>query len=196
MTRDILRIPANQPTVLRLDSARGLESKGRFGIDYRFDVVGATGPAWLYLTTQGTAAMERSGARDGDEVEIVKIQREGQQLDWRIRVVSIQRGHGVVAMPRPTHAESPAHVPQPRPALPARGAAIQPYRREAAQVPAKPMGTTDLLTRCMTAAIDVAMAGEAHAKQKEFPLEFTSEDIRSMAISIYINKNREQERAA
>lgn len=164
--------------------ATGAETRGKFGVDYRFDVALDGVDYSLYLPMPALVAVQRAGVQDGDTVEIVKNKREGQQETWSVRRVEWNaQPHGVAVMP------------QPRPALPARQPAVQPYPRQSAppaQQP-KPLGTEDILTRCITTAIDAAVIGEKHAHAKGMTdLAFTSEDIRAMALSIYINKSRER----
>jgi len=52
-------------------------------------------------------------------------------------------------------------------------------------------GTSGLLARCLTCAIDAAVAVESYASQKGKRLDFNEEDIRAMALTILINKFRE-----
>jgi len=200
---NIIRLKDNEPLIVKLDNARGFESQGKRGTDYRFDV---NGDSWLYLPQQGAAALERNGAKAGDRVEILKLKHPGQGEDYRIRVVTTPQAHGIMEVDRqvehvPARPQLPARVMNPQahpyggnatywdrqneqPAAP-KPPAVQPYP--------KPSPTKDLLIRCMEAAIDAAIEGEAYAESKGRELEFLSDDIRSMMISIYIAKTKEQQ---
>jgi hypothetical protein len=75
----------------------------------------------------------------------------------------------------------PAPQPAPAPAPPPAAAAARSGQTT----------MTDKLARCLICAVDAAQVAAAHAKAHGLALAWTSEDIRAMGLSVFINLQRE-----
>jgi hypothetical protein len=77
--------------------------------------------------------------------------------------------------PRTQVAVQPAEYVSPRPAAP----------------PTQLSGTAVLLAQCLHSAIDAVIGAEMFAASKGRQLSFASEDVRAMALNIYIGEQRQ-----
>lgn len=175
MNRDIIKLATGAPLRFRLNNPGGTECNSRYnGKEWRYDVTQTNGAsAWIYLVADASNQLRRSGAQGGDDVEILRT-GDKDNYSYRVRVM------GDAAEPEPPRRET------------VRPYSAPPSNTNGPQMVDSRTPSYDTLTRSLVTAIDAAIAGEAHAKGKGMALEFTSEDIRAMGLSIYINKSREQ----
>jgi hypothetical protein len=85
--------------------------------------------------------------------------------------------------------EEPATTPQPTTPAPAKPPAKPPVNGDGPQPPA-PAPT--VLERCLIDALHAAMGAERWAKEHDCGVRFTSEDVRALGISLYIQRERAQ----
>jgi hypothetical protein len=182
MQRQIIRPQLDQPLLVKLDfGPDGVEKRSSINNELQYMYTVNDDAGLIYLPANARQQLLRTGAQAGDSVEIVKMKN-----GWDIRVVSDteeQPQQQQRAAARGNAYRQPA-APQSRSAQPT--AQAQPPRPAANGV--HPVGQQ--LAGCLRAAIDAATEAEGYAKGKNFPLEFTSEDIRAMAVSVFIGQQR------
>ncbi len=186
MQREVIKPQPDIPVIVKLDKGpEGQEREGRFGIDYQYTVNDDRCVMWL--PKEARDRLVRCGAQAGDEVQIVKSLR-GLMAQWSVQVMpdsnelapSPSQDRPVPAQARPNgyvnghgNGHYAGHAQPPRPE-----ANISPIAQQ--------------LAGCLRAAVDACVETEAYAKSKGMPLEFCSEDIRAMALSVYIGAQRKE----
>ena len=189
--REKVRFTTNVPFIVLLEQVEGREATSSYnGREYRYNVVQHRRPHILYLPPEGANALRRAAPNVGDEVELLKAIRDGQP-EWSARVLSdAQEPLPSQEQAREVQAPAPHYSGQPeRPSAPHSSAPAKPQTDGSAR--SGPRSTAQLATRCMFVAFDVMMATEQYAASKGVTLEFNEEDIRALALSIYIGKTRE-----
>lgn len=189
MQRQVIKPQLDVPVVIHLDQGpEGKEKQGPFGIDYQYTVNHNSGVMWL--PTEGRNALYACGAQAGDDVQIVKTMK-GKQVFFSAHVVS-DAAEPVAAPPPPPVArvngrggalpQRAYYQPAPQTAAPARQVAPQEETR------ITPVAAQ--LAGCFCAAIDAALEAETYAKSKGMEIEFNAEDLRAIALSVYIGAQR------
>ncbi len=196
MQREVIKPQADVPVTVRLDQGpEGQEREGRYGIDYQYTVNNDRGVMWL--PKEARDQLVRCGAQAGDEIQIVKSLR-GRIAQWAVQVVP--DSNELAPPPRSNgyingngngngngHYAGQAQPPRPDRYGPSeRPASIGPMGPEATNV----SPVTQQLAGCLRAAVDACFETETYAKTKGMPLEFCSEDIRAIALSVYIGAQR------
>jgi hypothetical protein len=180
MQREVLRPQLNTPLIVRLDKGpEGIQREGNSGIDFQYTCNEDTGIMWL--PKEAREKLIHLGAEPGDEVAITK-KKLGRGVAWEIELVEDEPAqpprlprvgaHRAVEQQNTTAAYIKRNSPQP---------ATQPVQRPAAV----------LLAGALYAAIDAAISAEVYASSKGRALELCSDDIRAMAISLYIDARKE-----
>lgn len=97
MNRIKLKLMMAEPIVFTLEHpVDGQECQSRFsdGPEWRFNIVYQRQDAQIYLPVDGKLAIKRSGARDGDEIQLVK-QMRNQTLEYQ----ALKTNDGTLAVP-------------------------------------------------------------------------------------------------
>lgn len=189
--REKVRFTTNVPFVVLLEQVEGREATSSYnGREHRYNVLQHGRPHTLYLPPEGANALRRATPNVGDEVELLKVLRDGRQ-DWSARVLSDAHEPGASQeQAREVQTPTPQYSTQPeRPCATHSSAPAKQQTAGAARPGAQ--STAQLATRCMFVAVDVMMATEEYAASKGITLEFNEEDIRALALSIYISKTRQ-----
>jgi hypothetical protein len=184
MTREKLKIVSGVPLQVTLSDMRAREMSSRFhdGIEYLYSVEHRGAGCLLYLPVEGHMALKYSGAVEGDDVQITKTHVNGSAPSFHVKRFS----DATLTVPAlPTIQDAPV-----------RGVQMMAPRTQVAPAPAPPVpaqasGTAVLLSQCLHCAIDAALGAERFALAKGKELNFNEEDIRAMALSIFIGKQRE-----
>lgn len=182
MQREVIRPLVDQPVVVKLDQADGVEREGKFGVDFQYTVNDDAGVMWLPPAARD--ALLRIGAQAGDSVEIVKSKKGSQY------VYSVRRVGDAHEPPRPAgNGKIPPRAYY-QPGVNGNGHTTTNGNGHSA--PAAPAnGSSSLLARCFHEALDAINDAELYAKERHgLDLEFQAEDIRACALSLYINETR------
>ena len=171
MPREIIRPSFGEPCIVQLSHAPAdaIQREGQYGIDFEFHVNSDSGIMWL--PPDAKRALEASGATEGDEIAITKIKR-GRQTLWAVERVADETPRKPAAPPQAKQPAPPAATPAPRAAEPARPAA-------------------QMLAAALYSAIDATIAANEYAAHKGLPIRLGGDDIRSLAITLYIDARKE-----
>jgi hypothetical protein len=203
--RTVLRPRIDVPLEVVLDNSpsQAKEVTGNYGTDFQHTV--NRGENLLYLPHEAQAQLIRTQAAAGDLIEVLKSMR-GKQEMWQVRVLPdaqepsepVDRGPWPVDRGPQTQSDGPPATGHRPPAsvrvlAPARPVAVpsQPTNGANAIAPqaAEPQlhrPAAQLISACLYAAIDSAIAAEKYAHEKGYPLELTGEDIRAIAVHLSI----------
>lgn len=184
-----LRLATNIPveTCLKFDSGKTVESQIDGSKQMMFTL---SDDDKLYVPLSVASRMEELGIRKGVPFRIGKREVPGpgakKRIEWFVERLS--------PAPEP---DAPAERPEPFRAgstVTVRPAAAAPAPAPAAATPIAPPDTAsaNLMAAALMAAVDSAILAEKYASAKNFPLKFDSEDIRSMAATIYIQAAKGQ----
>jgi len=189
--REVITPIVGQRTFVRLDYDEPKERQGRYGLEYQYTLNNNTAIMWL--DGKAKEAIERTGARAGDEISILKG-KQGRANTWQIELVSD------ATEPPQTQEEHankwPGWEPQQRQAQPAQRPATQQQARRqastrAASMPANHPGEqsplADTWCMCLRNATIGLQRFQAEAKLQGFEFEIGFEDIRSLATTTFIN---------
>jgi hypothetical protein len=172
----------------------------------------------LYADLDLARAIEASGAGKGDTITVTKRQnRKGRSVSttWEVERHEIEPAEAEpewVDTPRSEWRQVKDIAAEGRSAMSAtRAVAILEQRKAQAAAALKPAATVaeappapqaearreaparskrDQLLEALTSAIDAAAAATRYAQEQRLPVLFSSEDIRAMALSLYISADR------
>lgn len=198
MQREVVKLDYDVPAIVKLDFGEGVQVEGKFGVQWQYTLNDNTAVMWL--PKSGRDALAQSGAQAGDSVQIVKSMR-GKTTTFHAQVVS--DAHAPAPAPAPTPIRNGAKIPQrayyqPDP-MASQAALAQHITRESKPEPApappppavrEVHPVTEQLTSCLKSAIDAAAAAQEHARERGLGVTFTSEDVRAIALSVYIGLQR------
>lgn len=196
MPRELLRPQFDTPLIVSLDfGSDGIEKEGKHGVDYMYTC--NNDDAIMFLPPDARNALRIAGVQPGEEIALIK-RKAGKQTLWEIQRVE-EEPDPRPAPPRTTRqlaaaAATRAAAPAPSSAQ-ASGAVVrdpatvtQPARPTAVQQPT----ATAQLAAALCAAIDAAVEAETYANRKGLKLQMSADDIRAMALSIYIGNQRKE----
>lgn len=166
--REKVVFQANAPVTVALAYADGLPVQGRFGEQIMYTL---TDERVMYVPPIVRNQLVDLGIQPGEVFTICKAERkQGNRnaIEWRVE----RRGAA--------HDRPPWETPR------ANGKANgHPVAR-----PPDVMGLA-LLQEALVSSVDVAVATEQYAATKGLALRFGSEDLRAMALSLFIQRTRE-----
>lgn len=186
ISRQTLRPQNNVPLIVRLD--KGPEGKQTAKGDYQYTI--NDDQAIMWIPAEARTAILRSHAQAGDEIEILKSAR-----GWNVQVLS--------------DAGEPTGDPAPPPMPPARQMRVVAGQRQingatalAPQQQTQPQHQqsepiVDLLGRLFVTAGRSLQKAHSQLVDEGIIIEaFNWEDIRALGISLFIERNRREERAS
>ncbi len=200
----ILRFTTNVPEEVALRSTSGKRVEGRYGEQMLFNLFD---DRVMYVPLIVAQRIRELDIADGEAFEICKAEaREGNRkwIEWRVRrydeprpAASPPAAAAAEATP-PNNVQEPGgqgangsgngrgggHNGRPRP----------PYEATAdgTILPAPITGRkVTVMEVAMNAAADVAQRVESRASLRNYPLHFTSEDIRAIGLTMFIQASRE-----
>jgi hypothetical protein len=198
---------SNQTQTITLGAPDGRMVEGRFGDQYFYKL--ADGRS-MYLDPGVHAALQKHRPQRGDSFEITKRSTgtgSRRKVEWEvIQVADIMEPEEYNYTPAPTdppppvtrHAE-PATMaqasrdgqPAPKPVRSAEmSEALHQARSAAAQGLAQDKRAALSLTLSLLAAIDAVNEAEKYAGSHGLRLQFGAEDVRCLALSLYISAER------
>jgi hypothetical protein len=192
MQRDKISFETNVPKIIRLDfPPDGAPLKpGRYGDQYMFVVNEDAGV--MFVDPPVRDLIVSTGAQAGDEVAITRreVRENGRKaVRWEVERVEEEPEPPPPPPPPPDRPANGAPKPaQPQPA-PQLAEQLCEAHREAHCALCR-QSQANPLTPALTAAIDAAAAAEQHARTRGLAIRFSSEDVRAMALSLYIDSRR------
>jgi hypothetical protein len=184
--REKIAFQANMPTLLTLDHSDGQPCAGRFGEQYMYTFDGGKKIAWLDPDVR--KAILATGAGAGDQIFVTRNEtREGNRkhVTWNVERVEDEPAQ---APARPA-SKPPATCTRPGPDAPRPTAS-------APQASSSNGAARAALADALAIAIDVAAEAEQLASRKGLAVRFQAEDIRALALTVYIGSSRGERRAA
>ena len=171
MPREIIRPNYGEPVIVQLACPpEGTQREGQYGIDYQYELNDDQAITWL--PAQAREAILASGAAEGDEIAITKARR-GRQTVWTIERVED---------------ETPKKPEKPTPPKSANGTP-KPAAPAAAALSQRP--GANLLVAAMCTAIDALTQASAYAQTKGLVLHWDAQDVRALAITMWIDARKE-----
>lgn len=195
--REVIR-PEGHPIIVRLDFDEPIQREGRHGIDYQYTVNHDAGIMWL--PKEAKQKIDALQAQAGDEISIAKTKR-GNKVAWLIERVDDE----TAPQPQRQQQQTAQHIGRPSGHQPE---ATEPVtqrpngqgplttaERQAAR-PAEQYKTSqrpeaEMLAGALYCAIDAAISAEQYADQRGRALKLDNDDIRAMAISLYIDARKD-----
>lgn len=201
--RDVIKPQVDVPIVIKLDRGpEGRETAGQFGTQYQYTVNDDS--AVLWLPPQGREALLRSGATAGDSVQLLKLQH-GKATQF----VATKTGAGAGSARTWDELQAYEDAPPPEPArsirilAPAPPPAPPSYSNGNGHAnghangngstprPERP-SSLNTMARAMSAAVDLILSTQEYARKAGLALdEATVEDVRTIAITLYIDARKE-----
>ena len=201
MTNGILRFNTNAPVEIALQWNDGKRVEGRYGeqVMYTLD-----DNRVMYVPPVVAKQIRELGIRAREVFEICKAelhQDNKRWIEWRVR-----------RMEEPRHPASSGHGPEAAAAVPSSDAqnhrngstagtagnsAKQPLEFQATPdgtllpVPVTGAGIT-CMELAMNGAAEIAQRVESRARMRNYSLQFTSEDIRAIGLTMFIQAMRER----
>ena len=174
----------DQPLIVLLDRGpEGIQREGKFGIDFQYTLNEDSAVMWAKKELRD--AIVASGAQAGEEIAIQAIKR-GTRTSWQVQRVEEEPNPAAAPPPRTQRQqEAPAHGTR---ETKANGNGHAPDAAPTRE-PARPGAA--ILASALYTAIDAAIAAEEYARAKSFALKFSRDDIRALAISLYIDARKE-----
>ena len=197
-------LPMNTPHAFTLEGDGGVETQGNWGTQYRYMW---SGNRISFVDPVIHQMIQDVQARDGDSIKFWRLEtRNGTRrgpVQYRIELINTADAGDyadkqLASQPKAAAAAAPASPPPARPAAPAITPAPQAAapaaspREEQATAATPSVATTQAapLSAALVAAIDAAATAESYAEAHSRRVTFTSEDIRALAITAYIQGGR------
>ena len=182
---------ANVPVTATLAYADGLNVQGRFGDQVMYSL---TDGRVMYVPPLVRDKLVELGIRQNEPFAICRAERrEGNRrfVDWVVQPNS----SAAPAQSATAHGDMPGS-----PADGGSGARVKPNgngngngngNSKAANAPTKSGTAETALRAALTASIDAALAAEQYASAHGLSIRFGSEDLRAMALSLFIQHARD-----
>jgi hypothetical protein len=185
--RETLRFQPNVPEVVALAFAEGREVEGRFGNQVMFTL---EDDRVMYLDPPVAEKLKELGIRKGQEFQVVKreiVDGKRRSFEWKIEAVKL-----AAAAPPAAKREKAAAQPETPERVQAQSTAkgvAKPTNGNGAHVPVPFTGTGagDFLLSALVNSVDIWLATQQYARAKGLELVVTSEDVRALAITAFIN---------
>jgi hypothetical protein len=174
--RERIAFQTNVPVSVALAYADGLQVEGRFGDQIMYTLADER---VMYVPLAVRTKLVELGIQPREPFTICKAERkDGNRrfIEWQVKKES--DSHEINSSDLP-----PSETPPP----PVNGKA----NGHAAPKPSNGHVTLSHLEQALTASIDAAIAAEQYAATKGFSVRFGSEDLRAMALSLFIQHSRE-----
>jgi hypothetical protein len=206
--RNILKLTYEQPLLMRLYREPSLV-EGRWGHQWQY--ICNDDEAICYLDEGAHDAIQTSGAKSGDQILLTKA-KVGGKAAYHAQLVDddatmpdwVRQPEPAAAPIRSSSTSTAVTMPAERP-KPKRAAATSngdghangnghhtpANSPQASQPPAPNAPGANVYAMALRSAIDAAKFAEEYAQSKHFDLKFTSEDVRCMAATLYIDQRKE-----
>ena len=168
--RERIAFQTNAPVTVALAYADGLPVEGRFGDQIMYTLADER---VMYVPPVVRGKLVELGIQPREPFTICKAERkEGNRrfIEWQVKKESDSSDLPPSETPPPVNGKANGH---------------------AAPKPSNGHATVSHLEQALTASIDAAIAAEQYAATKGFSVRFGSEDLRAMALSLFIQHSRE-----
>jgi hypothetical protein len=168
--RDRIAFQTNVPVTVALAYADGLQVEGRFGDQIMYTLADER---VMYVPLVVRSKLVELGVQPREPFTICKAERkEGNRrfIEWQVNKESNSND------------QPPSETPSP-----VNGKANGP----GAPQPSNGHSAASHLEQALASSIDAAIAAEQYAATKGFSVRFGSEDLRAMALSLFIQNARE-----
>jgi len=176
---------ANVPVTATLAYADGLKVQGRFGDQVMYSL---TDGRVMYVPPMVRDKLVELGVRQNEPFAICRAERrEGNRrfIDW------VVQPDGSAAAAQSAPANGDAHGSPANGDNGARAKSNGNGNGKPASVPTKSGTAETALRGALTASIDAALAAEQYASAHGLSIRFGSEDLRAMALSLFIQHARD-----
>ena len=167
--RERIAFQTNVPVTVALAYVDGLQLEGRFGDQIMYTMADER---VMYVPPVVRSKLVELGVQPGESFTICKAERkEGNRrlIEWQVNKDAAPDDQPPWETP-PINGKANGHaVPK----------------------PSNGHSAGSQLQQGLTTSIDAAMAAEQYAASKGFPVRFGSEDLRAMALSLFIQHARE-----
>jgi len=185
--RETLRLEVDQPVTASLLFDTPLPVQGRWGDQFMYTLETDSGERVLYVDPAVRALIDELGIRRGDTFRIGKMsRRDGNRrgVEWKVRKLDPE-----APAPQPREQTEAGHprtdqqvANRPQPSTPAPA--------EPSSVPFAGRADGQVILSALVNMVDIVAAVEQYARAKGRELEFTSEDIRALTITSFIQRVR------
>lgn len=204
--RDKVEFPTNTPVFIKLDFNEGVLKPGKYGDEFMYVV--DNDERIFFAKPELHNLIAQSGARAGDEIAICKREVKNdtgrKTVRWEVERVQEEPPEAYTppatpmaqppartngnARPAAAPATAPA-PPQPQPAPELAAQLCEVHREANCQVCAQ-ASRSNPLTPALALAIDAAAVAELQAHRRGLAIRFSAEDVRAMALTVYIDQRR------
>lgn len=203
MQREIIRPRVNVPILVKL-GPDGIDVDGQYGPQVRYYVNDDQGA--LYVDPPARDAILATGAQGGDEIAICKrsktrwdVQRvaDAAEIPEAARKPVRYMNGSKVGFPASKYAQGVPQIDSPLPVTNGHGQSNGHPVNSTLKVNSYPpvnngSPTAKHLGECMKLAIDACLIAQDYAHEKNFGLTFLGGDVKSLALSIYINDQEQR----
>jgi hypothetical protein len=169
MQNNVLKLELGQPYYLAFKYSKGKPYTSDFGAGFTYTLVDGR---VCFFPAEADAAIQALAPNPGKSIRITR-RKEGAAIAWDVELA--ERNDGTVKVENlAVNSELPIHP------LPVNGSAPPLTTRE-----------SQAFYRQLVASIEAAKSAEEHAARIGHPVTFSSEDIRALAISGFIQQARE-----
>ena len=168
--RERIAFQTNVPVTVALAYADGLPVEGRFGDQILYTLADER---VMYVPPVVRTKLVELGIQPREPFTICKAERkEGNRrfIEWQVNKETNSIGHTLSETPQPVNGKTNGHD---------------------TSKPSNGHAPASQLQRALAASIDAAIAAEQYAAAKGFSVRFGSEDLRAMALSLFIQHARE-----
>jgi hypothetical protein len=174
--RDKVTFATNVPQEVVLAFDEGKEINGQFGDSVMYTL---EGERVMFVPPIVRDRLDKLGVGRGDPVVICKAERVNgtrRRVEWKVERGEASESLATALAPR---ASSPVHSAQPKPSTPA-------PQNGNGHAPARSGPAESLLESCLVQAMIAAMRAEKAGQGVGCTLRFNSEDVRAMALTLYM----------
>lgn len=182
MTKEKVEFPTNVAVPVALAYTNGKDVEGRYGDQVYYTLVG---DRVMYVPPIVRKQIEELGIQKGQEFTIIKCERKNgtrRSIEWIVDASS-----------------DAAEPPPPEPASVSRPASRNGNGQQNGGTPPPVADQRDCLgtaagqslMRALKGAVDIAVATERYAAEAGWSLRFSSEDVRAIGLTVFIQHARD-----
>lgn len=188
----ILHFETNKPQVVKLRYPEGIPTKGQYGPQVMFSLLDPPDTR-MYVPVFVANCIQELKIGPGRAMQILKaeIRTNGKRsTEWKVRPLEAEPG---AAVPINFHATGHGELVVPRVTpIKGNGSTTEPSNGHATHhgIPYRDAKTD--LAACYDQAIEVLVTAREHAASRDLPVQFTGEDLRQVAATLYIDQGRDR----
>ena len=168
------------PEVLALKWTKGKEQLSQYHNETEY-FYSLTDGRCMYLPAEAAAQLDDLGPAKDEPIEVTKFKSPHGGYRWRVARV----GEVAAANTKPVAGRAEGGAPSAQPAR-----RVLPNASAAAEVSTAPKLSGSPMMTALKLAIDAAYEAEAYAQRLGMGLSFSTEDVRAMGISLFIEATK------